>query len=224
MTPPLYVANVGWACLWVITRAWFEITVRCQRRRDEEVTAGSAHADHASCCSAGRCQLYAGQCWLVAGVFAGAWGASAGWRWVTYQSPVGVLWLGVVIGFCSALGIIWVHLALGLNWSPFVEVQESHDVADTGPYAFVRHPMYTDFLLGALAICIWAQNTLYWPAFLGWWLIIGYARAPREEALLLETLGAPYAAYLKRVPDRFLPGDHRCRETAASTSGSEPLL
>jgi len=148
------------------------------------------------------------------------------WTWVIYETPSAVLWLGVVVGFCSAFGLVWVHVELGLNWSPFVEVQESHSVSDKGPYAIVRHPMYSVFFLTVVALGIWMQNVIGWVALVGCWFIVGPGRAHREERLLLDSLGVPYQEYLERVPDRFFPGDRfllGCCCKVESPQSSPPL-
>ena len=58
--------------------------------------------------------------------------------------------LGVAI---CALGIgiaIWGRTYLGRNWGPPMSLREGHELVTTGPYAFVRHPIYTGILLAIL--------------------------------------------------------------------------
>ena len=58
-----------------------------------------------------------------------------------------LLILGIAL-VAAGLGFaIWARLYLGRNWSGSVTVKESHTLIQTGPYARVRHPIYTGILL-----------------------------------------------------------------------------
>lgn len=91
--------------------------------------------------------------------------------------------LSTVPPFLAGVGVLLILAAVWIAWltfianpwaSPVVKVQEGQGVADTGPYRFVRHPMYA----GAIAFFIGA------PLMLGSWL--GLAAAP----LLIAAIGA----------------------------------
>jgi protein-S-isoprenylcysteine O-methyltransferase Ste14 len=87
--------------------------------------------------------------------------------------------------------------------APTVEVQAGHAVADTGPYRFVRHPLYAAALLFAVGAALLLGSL--------WGLVglpvvaLGLAwRALGEEKLLKAEL-AGYAAYAGKVRYRFVP-------------------
>jgi len=97
------------------------------------------------------------------------------------------------------LFVWWARLHLGKLWSGAVTRKENHRVVDTGPYAVVRHPIYTG-LLGATLVTAIAEATV--PALLalaviatGLWL-----KARLEEDFLRRELGDAYDAYRRRVP------------------------
>jgi protein-S-isoprenylcysteine O-methyltransferase Ste14 len=46
-----------------------------------------------------------------------------------------------------ALFTVWARVHLGMNWSGTVTVTEGHELITSGPYAVVRHPIYTGLLL-----------------------------------------------------------------------------
>lgn len=94
----------------------------------------------------------------------------------------------------------WARIHLGNLWSARVERKQDHHVVDTGPYALVRHPIYTG-LIGAIFATVAAQATITsciaaaLIAF-GLWL-----KARAEERFLSAELDADaYAAYRRRVP------------------------
>jgi protein-S-isoprenylcysteine O-methyltransferase Ste14 len=94
----------------------------------------------------------------------------------------------------------WARLHLGRLWSSAVTRKEGHYLVDTGPYAVVRHPIYTGLIAATLATAM-AQATL--PALAGLVVItIGlWFKARVEEDFLRAELGhAVYDAYRRRVP------------------------
>ena len=112
-------------------------------------------------------------------------------------------WMGawVCVAF-EAIGFAfcwWGRIHLGRMWSSAVTKKEGHHVVDTGPYALVRHPIYTGILLAILSTAV-AKGTI-----LG---IVGGAvitaglviKARLEERWLRAELGAAYETYRGRVP------------------------
>ena len=108
-----------------------------------------------------------------------------------------------VLAGVTILGLLftwWARLVLGRLWSSSVTRKEGHRVIDTGPYAFVRHPIYTGLIAATLATAA-AVATL--PALLGvacvgtgFWL-----KASIEERFLSAEIGQDaYADYRRRVP------------------------
>ena len=111
------------------------------------------------------------------------------WGWVAVA--------GVAIGFVFCW---WARLHLGTLWSSNVTRKDGHRIVDSGPYAIVRHPIYTG-LLFALAATAAARGTPL--SFLGAAMMTaGFTiKARLEERFLREELGpAEYDAYARRVP------------------------
>jgi protein-S-isoprenylcysteine O-methyltransferase Ste14 len=93
---------------------------------------------------------------------------------------------------------IWARWHLGSNWSASVTVKEQHDLIRTGPYAWVRHPIYTGMLAGGIGTAI-AYGELR--AFVGLALITaGFIRKMQiEELRMKETFGEQYDKYKAQV-------------------------
>jgi protein-S-isoprenylcysteine O-methyltransferase Ste14 len=94
----------------------------------------------------------------------------------------------------------WARIHLGRLWSGFVTKKEGHRIVDTGPYAIVRHPIYTAIITAALCLAILRGDAFALGGFvlvtLGFWI-----KARFEENFLRQELGAEaYDAYAKRVP------------------------
>jgi protein-S-isoprenylcysteine O-methyltransferase Ste14 len=93
----------------------------------------------------------------------------------------------------------WARIYLGRLWSAAITRKEDHRVVDSGPYAWVRHPIYTGLIVALFATAA-AQATV--TAFLGAGLIaLGlWLKARMEERFLAAELGDAYEAYRRRVP------------------------
>jgi protein-S-isoprenylcysteine O-methyltransferase Ste14 len=93
----------------------------------------------------------------------------------------------------------WARIYLGPLWSSVITRKEDHKIIDTGPYALMRHPIYTGLIITLLATAAaeGRATALVGAAFviLGVWL-----KARTEERFLMAELGAEtYASYCRRV-------------------------
>jgi protein-S-isoprenylcysteine O-methyltransferase Ste14 len=122
-----------------------------------------------------------------------------GWSHV----PVGVIIAAQVLVLLG-YGIVFLVFRENRYAARVVEVDEQQAVISSGPYAFVRHPMYT----GVTIMYIFSPLALgsYW-AVLPALLIIPLlaARLRNEESVLLRDLPG-YAAYLQQTKYRLIPG------------------
>jgi len=110
----------------------------------------------------------------------------------------------VTLAFGSAmLGLMAVR-TLGKQWSLTARVLDEHQLVQSGPFAFVRHPIYSA-LLGLLLATGLALSTAVLTTVAALVYLAGtYWRALREEALLRAHFGAAYDEYAARVP-RLIP-------------------
>ncbi len=61
-----------------------------------------------------------------------------------------IAWLGAAITFAGVLFAIWARWNLGKNWSAAVTIKQGHQIIRTGPYAYIRHPIYTGMLVAVI--------------------------------------------------------------------------
>lgn len=106
---------------------------------------------------------------------------------------------GAAITAIGLLFTVWARRHLGRNWSGTVTIKEDHELITTGPYAIVRHPIYTGLLLAfvgsALAIGEW-RGVLAIVLALGSFLF----KLRVEERWMRERFGDAYRNYSRRVP------------------------
>lgn len=103
----------------------------------------------------------------------------------------------------SVLGIalsIWSIATLGRHYDLVLEVHAGHQLVRSGPFAWVRHPVYTGLALHFLGACLATGNVLLLIGTLFVTLPAFYARARAEERLLREHFGPEYDRYSGEVP------------------------
>lgn len=140
----------------------------------------------------------------------GLWGAvfayllNPAWvAWARIDLPEWARWLGVAMGIASVFGIYWVFSNLGNNVSPTVVTRKNHTLVTSGPYRWVRHPLYAVGFLAYTGFALLAENWfIALMTALG--LIFLTIRLPKEEARLIERFGSQYTDYMQRT-GRFLP-------------------
>lgn len=117
-----------------------------------------------------------------------------------YELSLPASWLVTCLCAAGFAFAWWARVHLGRLWSASVQQKDGHRLIDTGPYRYVRHPIYTGILASGLAM---AAQTARPAGFLGIALMtLGFwLKARMEEALLSESLGAEtYASYRARTP------------------------
>jgi protein-S-isoprenylcysteine O-methyltransferase Ste14 len=112
--------------------------------------------------------------------------------------------MGALIMGAGVALFAWTHRHLGPNYHALVAVSPEQTLVTTGPYQWMRHPMYTASLLYDLGCGFLSANlvlTLALPAL----LVIHVAlRVGWEEQVLVEYFGAAYQEYVLETP-RFFP-------------------
>ncbi len=124
-------------------------------------------------------------------------------RALLFPLPGWLRWLGFALGLASVALLAWTEAALGRHWSAQLQLREGHRLVTSGPYARVRHPLYTSMFGIGVAL---ALVTAHWVFVLFAALTIpGLAlRTPKEERMMIEEFGDEYRAYM-RTTGRYLP-------------------
>jgi protein-S-isoprenylcysteine O-methyltransferase Ste14 len=94
---------------------------------------------------------------------------------------------------------VWARVHLGANWSGSVTQKQQHELIRTGPYAQVRHPIYTGLLVALLGSAIACGEPR---ALLGLAIVVlAFVRKLRiEERFMDELFPQQYARYRAEVP------------------------
>lgn len=100
-------------------------------------------------------------------------------------------WVGIAIA-------IWARYHLGQFWSGRITLKQDHQLIRTGPYARLRHPIYTGLDLAAAGSALVIGR---WRCLLGLLIIVvGFViKARREEALLAGRFGEAFEEHRKQT-------------------------
>lgn len=124
---------------------------------------------------------------------------------IPQQIQIWILIVGSLLYFPGMGMVLWGRLTLGKNY--FVstgfgaQLFANQQLVTTGPYAIVRHPMYTGLILASFGSLLIYQTwtTLLFVCFAP----ALYFRARREEAALATEYGEQWQKYCQRVPALF---------------------
>jgi protein-S-isoprenylcysteine O-methyltransferase Ste14 len=144
-----------------------------------------------------------------------------GWRWYVPMFLLPVEWLlapalillrlgeieadllpvrvvGMAVGLAGAVLLVWASVLLGRLMIHEAAIREDHALIESGPFRFIRHPVYAGYLAlllgsGAATLNVWLW--LLWPASLLGILV----QSASEDQLLRERFGLDYARYVRRT-------------------------
>jgi protein-S-isoprenylcysteine O-methyltransferase Ste14 len=170
---------IGWVASWVAASLWSDRTERRAATHETWIY---------------RIVIFAGAI-LIAPWTAQVLGERLAWQVGYYGAYafVGVMLMGLALTW-------WARIYLGRLWSSAITRKEKHRLVETGPYALVRHPIYTGLIIALLATAATEATPV---AVLGALLIaLGLWVKARAEERFLSTELAPetYESYRCRVP------------------------
>jgi protein-S-isoprenylcysteine O-methyltransferase Ste14 len=111
--------------------------------------------------------------------------------------------LGAVLTVAGVAFAIWARRHIGKNWSAQVTIRKEHELIRTGPYARIRHPIYTGLLLAVAGTAIAIGEYRAIVAFAV--IAVGFVvKAKREEAFLATQFGRAFEEH-RRQTGFFLP-------------------
>jgi protein-S-isoprenylcysteine O-methyltransferase Ste14 len=118
---------------------------------------------------------------------------------VIWNTPAAVAIACVCVVAAGAAFAVWARIVLGRNWSAEVTFKQGHELIESGPYALVRHPIYTGLLTMGLGTAIDYGR----PSGIA--LLVGlsgafWVKARQEEKIMELHFPTAYAEYKARVP------------------------
>jgi protein-S-isoprenylcysteine O-methyltransferase Ste14 len=107
--------------------------------------------------------------------------------------------LGDVLAVAGVAFAIWARLTLGRNWSGLiVSVREGQGLVQHGPYAIVRHPIYTGFISALIGTALTIGTLASWLGVAAG-VVALLIRAEIEDRMMAAEFGEAHAAYRART-------------------------
>lgn len=127
-----------------------------------------------------------------------------GWMaWSKIGLAEGFRWAGAGLGVLSVFGVYWLFSNIGSNITPTSATRKEHKLVTSGPYRWIRHPLYTFGLTLFVSLGLMADN--WFMMMLGALAFtVMVIRTPKEETSLIEKFGDEYRNYMKTT-GAFLP-------------------
>lgn len=125
-------------------------------------------------------------------------------QWLRMPIPSSIRWTGAGLALLCVPSVWWVVSSLGTNISETVLTKRDHQLVSTGPYRWVRHPLYSTGLLLLGSASLLTASWLLLAVTIGVGLGIRFAVIPAEEQALIEKFGGGYREYAART-GRLLP-------------------
>jgi protein-S-isoprenylcysteine O-methyltransferase Ste14 len=110
---------------------------------------------------------------------------------------------GSVLTLIGLFGAVWARIHLGRNWSGYATYKEDQTLVTTGPYHFVRHPIYTSMILMSIGTILY-YGSLFVSIFLIILAVNFILRIRKEEEIMIKLFGEKYTDYMKRTK-RLIP-------------------
>lgn len=174
----MFICDILWLVFWALWVVW-ALWMKKAERRESVAT----HLLHTLLGAAGFILMFSN--------------AGAPWPWLYLRVLPPELWiegLGIAIILAGFAFAIWARIHLGRNWSSSVTAKVGHELIRSGPYKWVRHPIYTGLLFALFGTALVRGQVRGLVA-----LALVYAawkiKSRVEEHMMTSTFGAEYSAY-----------------------------
>ncbi len=124
--------------------------------------------------------------------------------WAAVPLPAALRWSAVACSIAALALLRWADAALGENLSVAPQLKPNHQLITTGPYRWIRHPIYLAALLYFAGLAILAANVLVAICSFGGMAILVATRVAKEDRRLEERFGDQYRQWAART-GRLLP-------------------
>jgi protein-S-isoprenylcysteine O-methyltransferase Ste14 len=124
---------------------------------------------------------------------------SSAFRWSYLPLPVEARWTGVALLVPAITFFTWSYRTLGANYRGGVGLHARHELVTTGPYHWLRHPIYAAFIVIMLIVLLLSSNWMLGLSGLALVSIIAAVRIPVEERELQGRFGPSWERYRARA-------------------------
>ena len=117
----------------------------------------------------------------------------------SWACPVWLRWVGAVVLPGGVALLAWAHHHLGRSFHSFIVTKEDHVLVETGPYRYIRHPIYLAYLLDYVGGGLLAGNWVLTVVPIVAYAVLVVLRLGQEERVMISKFGDAYKAYMART-------------------------
>lgn len=110
-----------------------------------------------------------------------------------FTPPLALGWIAAVLTILGVAFAIWARMHLGRNWSPAPAIKENHELVTSGPYRFVRHPIYTGMIFTTLGLAL--AGSVFGISVFVFSCLLFISRMSKEERIMLGLFPNKYPDY-----------------------------
>ncbi len=140
-------------------------------------------------------------------VFYGALSAWMFWpgalAWMYFPLTESLRWIAVALLIPALALFAWSFRSLGTNYRGGVGLYDGHELVNSGPYRWIRHPIYVAFICIMVLVLPLSANWVLGASGILLVVSIAVGRIPREERELSERFGDAWETYRRRTPQLF---------------------
>ena len=118
-------------------------------------------------------------------------------RAARFRPGIAVQWLGVGLCLAGFALAFWARAHLGRNWGMPMSLRQGHELVTSGPYGYVRHPIYSGLMLAMIGSAV--TLSLLWLALFVLYFAYFLYSARTEEKMMLAQFPDTYPAYRRRT-------------------------
>ncbi len=123
--------------------------------------------------------------------------------WTLMSVPLWARWMGLVLTVTGMVFEFSTQIYLGRNYSTTLHIGEEQTLITTGPYQYMRHPMYTALIIIGIGLGLLSSSWYFLLPFLATMVVVVF-RIRKEEDAMIEKFGESYLKYSQET-GRFLP-------------------
>ena len=123
--------------------------------------------------------------------------------WGQIELPLGTRWGAVAVLYAMVPAFYWQLSSLNNNITRTVAIRQEHKLITSGPYRYIRHPLYTFGFIFIMTISVSAASWWIFGLGLVTWVPLAL-RTPLEEQKLIDAFGDEYREYMQRT-GRYIP-------------------
>jgi protein-S-isoprenylcysteine O-methyltransferase Ste14 len=118
-------------------------------------------------------------------------------RTLPLRSSMTQQWVGVGLCLAGIAFAVWARVYIGRNWGMPMSLREGHELVTSGPYAYVRHPIYSGLMVAMIGSAL--TESLFWMLVFVLYFAYFLVSARSEEKTMLAQFPDTYPAYRRRT-------------------------